>query len=299
MANELTRRGLFVSPTGVRSVWLRHDLENFLKRLKELEAKAAQEHLVLTEDQLRAMERAREEKEAHGEIETAHPGYLGAQDTYYVGTIMRTAHLSADLLDTYAKVGSAKLYDRKTALVAADLLNDRVLPFFEEHGRPCCARAHRSRHGVLRPARASRVRTVPGGGEHRSAASQGSASVDQRYLRTLPSHHPGRVYATAFRKKLYNNLDELQMDLDDWLAEYNRTRPHSGRWRRKDPDADFLRFGFWHGRKCSTHPRSQRRSRSGALGAERGGARLRKQPLNHNQSVRSSLNYYNLLLKSV
>ena len=87
VANELTRRGLFVSPTGVRSVWLRHDLETFRKRLKALEAKAAQEHLVLTEDQLRAMERAREEKEAHGEIETAHPGYLGAQDTYYVGTI--------------------------------------------------------------------------------------------------------------------------------------------------------------------------------------------------------------------
>src|SRR5438477_13174002 len=81
VANELTKHGLFVSPTGVRSVWLRHDLETFRKRLKALEAKAAQEHLVLTEDQLRAMERAREEKEAHGEIETAHPGYLGTQDT--------------------------------------------------------------------------------------------------------------------------------------------------------------------------------------------------------------------------
>jgi len=109
VANELTKRGLFVSPTGVRSIWLRHDVETFRKRLKALEAKAAQEHLVLTEEQLRALERAREEKEAHGEIETAHPGYLGAQDTYYVGTIKSIGRIyQQTFLDTYAKVAFAK-----------------------------------------------------------------------------------------------------------------------------------------------------------------------------------------------
>jgi transposase InsO family protein len=137
VANELTKHGLFVSPTGVRSVWLRHDLETFRKRLKALEAKSAQEHLILTEEQLRALERAREEKEAHGEIETLHPGYLGTQDTYYVGTIKSVGRIyQQTFLDTYAKVAFAKLYDRKNALVAADLLNDRVLPFFEEHEIP-------------------------------------------------------------------------------------------------------------------------------------------------------------------
>src|SRR4026208_2057018 len=137
VANELTKRGLLFSPTGVRSVWLRHDLETFRKRLKALEAKAAQEHIVLTEEQLRAMERAREEKEAHGEIETAHPGYLGAQDTYYVGTIKSVGRIyQQTFLDTYTKVAFAKLYDRKNALVHADTLNDRVLPFFEEHKVP-------------------------------------------------------------------------------------------------------------------------------------------------------------------
>jgi len=82
VSNELRKQGVFVSGGGVRSVWLRHELESFQKRLKALSAKVAQDGIILTEDQVRALERAKEEKQAHGEIETEHPGYLGCQDTY-------------------------------------------------------------------------------------------------------------------------------------------------------------------------------------------------------------------------
>ena len=131
VSNRLKQEGIFVSPGGVRSIWLRHGLETFKKRLKALEEKAAAENLVLTEAQLQAMEKAKEQREAYGEIETEHHGYLGAQDTYYVGTIKGIGRIyQQTFIDTYTKIGFAKLYTSKHAITAADLLNDRVLPWY-------------------------------------------------------------------------------------------------------------------------------------------------------------------------
>ena len=242
VANELTKGGLFVSPTGVRSVWLRHDLETFRKRLKALEAKSAQEHIVLTEEQLRAMERAREEKEAHGEIETAHPGYLGAQDTYYVGTIKSVGRIyQQTFLDTYSKVAFTKLYDRKNALVAADMLNDRVLPFFEEQTVPllrvltdrgteyCGQREHHEYQLYLAVENIDHTRT--------KARHPQTNGICERFHRTIQEE----FYATAFRKKLYHGLEELQTDLDAWMRDYNLTRTHSRKYcYGKTPMQTFL-----------------------------------------------------------
>ena len=97
----------------------------------------AQEGLILTEAQMIAMERKREKREAFGEIETEHPGYLGAQDTYYVGNIKGVGRIyQQTFIDTYSKVAFAKLYDRKNAITAADMLNHKVMPFFEEQEIP-------------------------------------------------------------------------------------------------------------------------------------------------------------------
>ena len=231
VANELRRKGIFISPGGVRCVWLRHDLETFAKRLKALDAKVLQDGLVLTEAQLIAMERKREKNEALGEIETEHPGYLGSQDTYYVGNIKGVGRIyQQTFIDTYSRVAFAKLYDRKSALTAADILNDRVFPFFEEKQIPllriltdrgtefCGSKLNHEFQLYLTIEDVEHSKT-----QVRRPQSNG---ICERFHRTIQEE----FYAQAFRRKTYRTLDELQFDLDQWIFFYNNERTHSGKY---------------------------------------------------------------------
>ena len=230
-SNELMKEGITLSPAGIRGVWLRNDLETFKKRLKALEAKSAQEGLVLTEAQVVALEKAKEEKVAKGEIETFHPGYLGSQDTYYVGNIKGVGRIyQQTYIDTYCKVAQAKLYQTKDAITSADILNDRVLPMYEEQGvdlqriltdrgTEYCGKLENHPYQLyLDLEDITHTRT--------KASHPQTNGICERFHRTIQDE----FYAIIFRKQIFNSLDELQRELDEWIKWYNHERTHQGKY---------------------------------------------------------------------
>lgn len=230
-ANELQQRGIIVSSSGVRSVWLRHDLETFRKRLKALEEKSAKEGILLTEAQIRCLEKAKDEKTAFGEIETEHPGYLGAQDTYFVGTMKGVGRIyQQTFIDTYSRVAFAKLYTDKTAIAAAHSLNENVLPWFNQQDVPLlrvltdrgteyCGKVEEHAYQLyLAVENIDHSKT--------KARSPQTNGICERFHRTMKQE----FYDITFRKKIYTSLEELQSDADIWLKQYNELRPHSGRF---------------------------------------------------------------------
>lgn len=229
-SNELRKRGIFVSPSGTRSIWLRHNLESFKKRLNALEKKSAEEGLVLTENQIAALERKKDDDVACGEIETCHPGYLGSQDTFYVGTLKGVGRVyQQTFVDTYSKVALCKLYTTKTPITAAELLNERVLPLFEsqnmrllrmltDRGTEFCGRIEIHDYELYLA-----INEI----EHTKTKVHHPQTngICERFHKTILQE----FYQVTFRKKIYSTLDELQKDLDDWIYYYNYKRTHQGK----------------------------------------------------------------------
>ena len=176
-----------------------------------------------------ALEKAKAEKDAHGEFESECPGYCGAQDTFYVGTMKGVGRIyQQTFIDTYTKVAFAKLYDRKTPLTAADLLNDRVLPFFDAHdvrlcrvltdrGTEYCGNPERHEYELyLAVEDVDHTRT--------KTKSPQTNGIVERFHKTVLDE----FYRVTFRKKIYGSIAELQVDLDAWVASYNEEQAAPG-----------------------------------------------------------------------
>jgi transposase InsO family protein len=229
-SNELRKKGVFISGSGVRCVWLRNNLENFKKRLKALEDKVAKDGIILSDAQVAALEKKKQDDEASGEIETHHPGYLGSQDTFYVGNLKGVGRIyQQTFVDTYSKVAFAKLYTTKTPITSADVLNDRVLPFFEQQELPMlriltdrgteyCGRVDSHDYQLyLAINDIDHTKT--------KAMSPQTNGICERFHKTILNE----FYQVTFRKKLYSSMEELQKDLDEWIEYYNNERTHQGK----------------------------------------------------------------------
>lgn len=230
VSNELKQKAVIVSPGGVRGVWLRHGLETKKLRLNRLEKWALEQANVLTESQVQALESAKEEKQAHGEVETFHPGFLVGQDTFYAAWIKGIGKIyQQTAIDTFSNVAFAKLYTDKTALAATDFLNDKILPFFDSHG-------------------VRLLRTLTDRGtEYCGVQDQHPYELfcylsDIEHSRTKARHPQtngacermnqiilDEFWQVAFRKKIYKTLEEIQTDLDAYLIRYNELRTNQGR----------------------------------------------------------------------
>ena len=153
------------------------------------------------------------------------PGYFLCRHPEGVGRVYQQT-----FIDTYAKVAFAKLYDRKTPITAAEILNDhRVVPFYDEHGirlsrmltdrgTEFCGSESHEYELYLAVEDIDHSRT--------KAKSPQTNGICERFHRTVLDE----FYRVAFRKKIYRTIDELQADLDAWLVDYNERRPHQGRW---------------------------------------------------------------------
>ncbi len=119
-------------------------------------------------------------------------------------------------IDTYCKVAHAKLYTTKTPITAADLLNDQVLPFHEEHDLPVlrimtdrgtefCGRPDKHDYQLFLA-----INDI----DHTKTKVKHPQTngICERFHKTILQE----FYQITFQKNLYESIEQLHADLDNW-----------------------------------------------------------------------------------
>lgn len=229
VAQELALREIHVSAGGVRGVWKRHDLLTKHQRLLRLEKHVQGKEIKLTDNQIKLLERFSPEfRERH--IEAPYTGSLLAVDTFFVGHLKGVGRIYAQTaIDCHSRYAWARLYTSKMPVTAVHLLNNDILPFYEQHnskpeavlsdnGREFCGRQDRHPYELF-----LQIEEI----EHRKTKIRRPQSNGflERFHRTLLDEH----LRIKGREKWYDDLSEMQKDLDQYLVIYNTKRPHQGR----------------------------------------------------------------------
>ncbi|TDB37025.1 MAG: IS481 family transposase, partial [Deltaproteobacteria bacterium] len=229
VAQQLVLQNFQVSAGGVRGVWSRHNLQSRHDRLLRLEKTVREQKLDLSDTQVRLLERFSPEfRERH--IETRHTGDLVAVDTFFVGVLKGVGRVYLQsVIDCHSRYAWGRLYTSKLPVTAVHVLNEAVLPFFEQHearittilsdnGREFCGRPDRHPYELFLQLEGIEHRTT------RVRRPQSNGFVE-RLHRTLLDEH----FRLQGRKKWYETVEQMQVDLDAYLKSYNTERTHQGR----------------------------------------------------------------------
>jgi transposase InsO family protein len=227
-ANQLRLENVNVSASGVRGVWMRHDLETRHKRLLRLEQTVRESQLELTAEQIRLLEQYSADFRLR-HVEASRPGELLNQDTFYWGTLKGVGKVYVQVVvDVACSFAFAKVYTSKMPITACDVLYERVLPFYSalgvevetvltDNGREFCGKEEQHPYELLLALEGIEHRTT----RVRSPRTNGFV---ERMNRTLLDE----CFRVAGRTTWYLAPDEIQADLDRYLAFYNFERTHQG-----------------------------------------------------------------------
>jgi len=241
VSQELALRNITVSSGGVRGVWSRHDLLSKHDRLLRLEKTQQEATIVLSDDQIRLLERFSPEFRER-QIDVRYSGELVAVDTFFVGSLKGIGRVYLQtVMDCFSRHAWARLYTSKLPLTAVHVLNNEVLPFFDAHntrivtvlsdnGREFCGRLDQHPYELFLQLEGIEHRTT------RVRRPQSNGFLE-RFHRTLLDEH----LRIAGRTKWYEELEPMQADIDHYLNYYNTERPHQGRLMEgRTPYAMFL-----------------------------------------------------------
>jgi hypothetical protein len=116
VANDLQLEDLDVSPSGVCGVWLRHDLETRHKSPLKLGAGAQEQTAVLSDEQIRLMERPSPEFRMR-QVEPSALSELLNQDTIYWGQLKGVGKIYIQVvIHAFCSLAFAKLYPTKMSI---------------------------------------------------------------------------------------------------------------------------------------------------------------------------------------